>query len=93
MLHIHLQHALRRLVLNALSIQETANKLLKAADTGNYSFPNGREKQEEVGKKKTRGWGKRKNNPKTFSPFHLKEDKSFTIKSELTNLGTSKKGT
>jgi hypothetical protein len=37
--------------------------------------------------------GVTKNSPKTFSPFHLKEDKSFTIKSELTNLSTSKKGT
>jgi hypothetical protein len=36
---------------------------------------------------------KRKNNPKTFCTFYLREGKSFTIKSRLTSLGTSKKAT
>jgi hypothetical protein len=96
MLYIHLQQAVGYVVLNAFSVQETTNKLLKAADTGNNSFQNGRVKQEEVGEKKTRGKGersKRKNNHKTFSPFHLREDRSFTIKSQLANFGTSKKET
>jgi hypothetical protein len=71
MLHIHLQHALSYLVLNAFSVQETENKLLKAADTGNNSFQNARENQEEVRKKTTPGgWGKRKKQPQNILPIY-----------------------
>jgi hypothetical protein len=75
-LNINLQHSLGYVVLNAFSVQETENKLLKAADTGKNSFQNGREKQEEAGKKKTRvGGGKRKIRPKHSARFILEKTK------------------
>jgi hypothetical protein len=61
----------------AYSVQETRCKLLKAADIGKNSFQNGREKQEEVGKKRMReGWRvKEKTTPKHSTHFILEKTK------------------